>query len=150
MRGGGISVLHDASLCFISAMQRRAKTLFDMSISVQDQYQASIVQIKGKFLGSVHGSELKDALDQLKESGKVNVVIDLGETEFMDSSGIGALIGGLTTMRKAGGEVRLANMEKRVRNLFMMTRLLGPVFTAYDSVSAAAESFRNDPPAAAE
>ena len=126
------------------------ETLFDMSISVQDQYQASVVQIKGKFLGSVHGSELKDVLDQLKEAGKVNVVIDLGATDFMDSSGIGTLIGGLTTMRKAGGEVRLANMEKRIRNLFMMTRLLGPVFTAYDSVAAAAESFRTDPPAAAE
>ncbi len=137
--------MQDVLHCSVQGLH---ETVFDMSISVQDQYQASVVQIKGKFLGSVHGSELKDVLDQLKGAGKVNVVIDLGATDFMDSSGIGMLIGGLTTMRKVGGEVRLANLEKRIRNLFMMTRLLGPVFIAYDSVTAAAESFRTDPPAA--
>ena len=119
-----------------------------MSISVQDQYQASVIQIKGKFLGSVDGPELKQKLDDLKQAGKTNVVIDLGQTDFMDSSGIGALISGLTTMRKAGGDVRLANMEKRIQGLFVMTRLLGPVFDDYDSVDAAVESYSTNPPEA--
>ncbi len=117
-----------------------------MSISVQDQYQASVIQIKGKFLGSVDGSELKEKLDDLKQAGKTNVVIDLGQTDFMDSSGIGALISGLTTMRKAGGDVRLANMEKRIQGLFVMTRLLGPVFDDYESVDDGVESFNPNPP----
>lgn len=117
-----------------------------MSISVQEKYQASVIQIKGKFLGSVDGPELKQKLDELKQAGKTNVVIDLGQTDFMDSSGIGALISGLTTLRKAGGDVRLANLEERIRGLFVMTRLLGPVFDSYDSVEAAVESFATDPP----
>jgi anti-sigma B factor antagonist len=119
---------------------------FKMSISVQDQYQASVIQIKGKFLGSVDGPELKQKLDDLKQTGKTNIVIDLGQTDFMDSSGIGALISGLTTMRKSGGDVRLANMEKRIQGLFVMTRLLGPVFDDYESVDAAVESFKTNPP----
>ena len=117
-----------------------------MSINVQEQYQASVIQIKGKFLGSVDGPELKQKLDDLKESGKTNIVIDLGATDFMDSSGIGALISGLTSMRKAGGDVRLANLEKRIRNLFLITRLLGPVFDDYESVESAVQSFRTNPP----
>ena len=117
-----------------------------MSINVQDQYQASIIQIKGKFLGSVDGPEFKQKLDDLKQAGKTNVVVDLGHTDFMDSSGIGALIGGLTSMRKSGGDVRLANMEKRIKNLFMITRLLGPVFDDYESVDDAVQSFRTNPP----
>ena len=117
-----------------------------MSISVQDQYQATVIQIKGKFLGSVDGPELKQKLDDLKQAGKTNIVVDLGETDFMDSSGIGALISGLTTMRRAGGDVRLANMEKRIQGLFVMTRLLGPVFEDYESVEDAARSFRTNPP----
>lgn len=121
-----------------------------MSISVQDQYQASVIQIKGKFLGSVDGPELKQKLDDLKQAGKTHIVIDLGQTDFMDSSGIGALISGLTTMRKAGGDVRLANMEKRIQGLFVMTRLLGPVFDDYDSVEDAVDSFRTNPPEKAE
>lgn len=120
-----------------------------MSINVQQQYQATVVAIKGKFLGSVDGPEFKEKLDEQKQAGKTNIVVDLGQTDFMDSSGIGALISGLTSMRKAGGDVRLANMEKRIRNLFLITRLLGPVFDDYESVEAAAESFRTNPPESA-
>ena len=120
-----------------------------MSIHVQDQFQTTVIEIRGKFLGSVDGPEFKQKLDELKQAGKTNVVVDLGRTDFMDSSGIGALISGLTSMRKAGGDVRLANMEKRIRNLFLITRLLGPVFDDFESVKEAAESFRTNPPEAA-
>ena len=120
-----------------------------MSIHVQDQHQTTVIEIRGKFLGSVDGAEFKEKLDESKQAGKTNVVVDLGRTDFMDSSGIGALISGLTSMRKAGGDVRLANMEKRIRNLFLITRLLGPVFDDFESVKEAAESFRTNPPEAA-
>lgn len=121
-----------------------------MSINVQDHFQAAVVEIKGKFLGSVDGQEFKQKLDDLKKAGKTNVVVDLGKTDFMDSSGIGALISGLTSLRKAGGDVRLANMEKRIKNLFLITRLLGSVFEDYESVESAAESYRTNPPEAAK
>jgi hypothetical protein len=49
-------------------------------------------------------------------------------------------------MRKSGGDVRLANMEKRIKNLFVITRLLGPVFDDYESVDDAVKSFRTNPP----
>lgn len=118
-----------------------------MAITVEEQYQANVVRITGKFLGSVHGQEFKAALEELKKTGHPNVVVDLGETEAMDSSGIGALIEGLTTMRKAGGEIRLANLEQQIRPLFLMTNLLGPVFKHYPSVDEAVDSFIKDPPA---
>lgn len=121
-----------------------------MAITVEEQYQANVIKITGKFLGSVYGREFKTTLNELKETGRPNVVVDLGETEMMDSSGIGALIEGLTTMRKAGGEIRLANLEERIRPLFLMTNLLGPVFKHYPSVEETAESFVQDPPAVTE
>ena len=55
----------------------------------------------------------------------------------MDSSGIGTLIGALTTMRTAGGDLKLACMKDRIKNLFVLTRLLGPIFTDYDTVEEA-------------
>jgi anti-sigma B factor antagonist len=129
----------------LSAAQQLEQQLI-MSINVQDHFQATVVEIKGKFLGSVDGQEFKQKLDDLKKSGKTNIVVDLGKTDFMDSSGIGALISGLTSLRKAGGDVRLANMEKRIKNLFLITRLLGSVFDDYESVESAAESYRTNPP----
>ncbi len=119
-----------------------------MSINVRENYQTAVVEIEGKFLGSVEGPELKETLEDLKQAGKTHVVVDLAQTDFMDSSGIGALISGLTTMRRAGGDIRLANMEKRIKNLFVMTRLLGPVFASYESVEDAARSYDEHPPTA--
>src|SRR5690554_2488588 len=99
---------------------RPLESFLNMSIKAQERDGAAVIQIKGKFLGSVDGPELKQKMDDFKQAGKTNIVIDLGQTDFMDSSGIGALISGLTSMRKAGGDVRLANMEKRIQGLFVM------------------------------
>lgn len=112
-----------------------------MPFSTNEKYEAVVVSISGKFLGSIEGPDFKDKLEDFKEAGKTRVIIDLSKADFMDSSGIGALIGALTTMKKAGGDVKLAGMKDRIKNLFLLTRLLGPVFDNYDSVEEAAKSF---------
>ena len=86
----------------------------------------------------MEGPAFKDTLEELKDSGKTKVVIDLSKADFMDSSGIGALIGALTTMKKVDGDVKLAGMKERIKNLFLLTRLLGPVFEDFDTVEEAA------------
>lgn len=113
-----------------------------MPFSTSEQYQAVVIQITGKFLGSIEGPAFKEKIEELKDTGKKKVVIDLSKADFMDSSGIGALIGAFTTMKKAEGDVKLAGMKERIKNLFLLTRLLGPVFEDYDSVKEAAESMR--------
>lgn len=112
-----------------------------MPFSTSEKYQAVVISITGKFLGSIEGPSFKETLEDLKEAGKTRVVIDLSKADFMDSSGIGTLIGALTTMKKADGDVKLAGMKDRIKNLFLLTRLLGPVFDDYDSVEEAAKSF---------
>jgi anti-sigma B factor antagonist len=112
-----------------------------MPFSINEHYHATVISLKGRFLGSIEREAFKGAIDTLKEAGKTDVVIDLSDTTFMDSTGIGLLIGALTTMRRAGGDVRLAGMHERIKNLFLMTRLLGSAFTSYDTVEGAAESF---------
>lgn len=112
-----------------------------MPFSTSEKYEAIVVSISGKFLGSIEGPDFKEKLEDFKDAGKTNVIIDLSKADFMDSSGIGTLIGALTTMKKAGGDVKLAGMKDRIKNLFLLTRLLGPVFDNYDSVEEAAKSF---------
>lgn len=112
-----------------------------MPFSTSEKYQAVVISISGKFLGSIEGPAFKNKIEELKEAGKTRVVIDLSKADFMDSSGIGALIGALTSMKKAEGDVKLACMKDRIKNLFLLTRLLGPVFDDYDSVEEAAKSF---------
>ncbi len=117
-----------------------------MPFKVNEQYQAAVISIEGKFLGSIEGDEFKETLVRLKDSGKKYVIVDLSGADFLDSTGIGVLISGLTTMRKAGGDVRLAGVKKRIKAVFLMTRLLGSVFDDYETVEEAAESYRTNPP----
>ena len=117
-----------------------------MPFSTKEEYQAVVIDIKGRFLGSIDGAAFKTTLSELLESGKINFVVDLSRADFMDSSGIGVLIGGLTSTRRAGGDMRLAGMTKRIKNLFLITKLLGSVFDDYDTVELALKSFDENPP----
>jgi anti-sigma B factor antagonist len=117
-----------------------------MPFKVNEEYQAVVFEIKGRFLGSIDGAAFKTSLANLLESGKGHFIIDLSKTDFMDSSGIGVLIGGLTSTRRAGGDMRLAGMTKRIKNLFLITKLLGSVFDDYDTVALALTSYVDNPP----
>ena len=112
-----------------------------MPISTSERYHAAVVEIKGKFFGSRDGAEYQQTIQSLLDSGKTQVVLDLSGTQLMDSSGIGALIESATKVRAKGGDVRLAGVEKKMKNLFLMTRLLGEVFQDYETVDEAAQSF---------
>ncbi|MFW5955112.1 MAG: STAS domain-containing protein [Rhodothermales bacterium] len=116
-----------------------------MSFETEERYHAVVIRPKGKFLGSTKGDEFRGLIDRYKETGLKNVVVDLSKTDFMDSTAIGVLIASLTTMRRAGGDVRLAEIDSRIKNLFLVTRLLGPVFTAYETVDEAEKSYVEHP-----
>ncbi len=67
--------------------------------------------------------QLRKAVDDLVAAGNVRIVVDLGATEFVDSSGLGALIGGLKAARLAGGDLRIAAMTEPVRRVLKLTNL---------------------------
>jgi len=83
---------------------------------------------------------LHDTLHELKEKNKANVVVDLSKVKFMNSSGLGMLISGMTTMRNAGGDLRLANVADRIQSLLVITKLI-TVFKHFDSVDEAVKSY---------
>lgn len=120
-----------------------------MNYSVDERYNSVVIVLKGNVMGGPDGSKMHDTLHELKESGKKNVVADLSKVKFMNSSGLGMLISGMTTMRNAGGDLRLANVADRIQSLLIITKLI-TVFKHYDSLDAAVESFESDPPAGAE
>jgi anti-sigma B factor antagonist len=120
-----------------------------MNYSVDERYNAVVIKLKGNVMGGPDGSKLHDTLHELKDNGKKNVVADLGKVKFMNSSGLGMLISGMTTMRNAGGDLRLANVADRIQSLLIITKLI-TVFKHYDSVEEAVESFEEEPPATEE
>ncbi len=99
-----------------------------------------ILELSGKIMGGPDATLLNDKLHELIEAGKTKVVANLKGVNWMNSSGLGILIGGLTTMRNSGGDLKLANITDRIQSLLMITKLL-TVFESFDTIDQAIESF---------
>ena len=113
-----------------------------MQFSVDEFYNAVVIKLRGKVMGGPDGTKRHDRLHDLKGEGKFNVVVDLASVHFMNSSGLGLLIGAMTTMRNAGGDLRLAHAEKRIQSLLVVTKLI-TVFKHFDSVRDAVDSYKD-------
>jgi anti-sigma B factor antagonist len=111
-----------------------------MNYSVEEKYNAVVITLKGNVMGGPDGAKLHDTLKELKENDKKNVVVDLSKTKFMNSSGLGMLISAMSTMRNAGGDLRLANVADRIQSLLVITKLI-TVFKHYDNVEDAVNSY---------
>jgi anti-sigma B factor antagonist len=81
-----------------------------------------VVVPKGR-LTMVSAPRLREILDGLVGDGTTRIVVDLGQTTFLDSSGLGALIAGLKTARQAGGDLRIARPTEPVTAVLALTNL---------------------------
>jgi len=99
-----------------------------------------VLELSGKIMGGPDATVINDKLHDLAESGRNKVVADLAKVNWMNSSGLGILISGLTTMRNAGGDLKLAAITDRIQSLLMITKLL-TVFDTFETVDEAIASF---------
>ncbi len=111
-----------------------------MNFNVSERYNCVVLEFKGNVMGGPDAVSLNEKLHELIEDDKTNVVADLGKVKFMNSSGLGMLIGGLTTMRKAGGDLRIANATDKIESLLVITKLI-TVFKHFKSLDKAVESY---------
>jgi len=114
-----------------------------MSFNVSERYNCVVISFKGNVMGGPDAVSLNEKLHELIEEDKKNVIIDLGKVKFMNSSGLGMLIGGLTTMRKAGGDLRICNAGDKIESLLIVTKLI-TVFKHYRSLDEAIESYSEE------
>lgn len=112
-----------------------------MNYSINERYNCIVFEFSGKLMGGPDATEFNDKLHELIDEGRKEVVADLSGVKFMNSSGLGILIGGLTTMRNAGGDLRIAGADQRIESLLMVTKLI-TVFESYRTVEEAVESFQ--------
>ena len=99
----------------------------------------TIIDCQGRILFGDESIALREFVkDHLKNSR--NVVINLGGVNYIDSGGLGTLVGLFTSARNAGGQIKLANLTNRVGELLQLTKLL-TVFEVYDNEVQAVKSF---------
>lgn len=112
-----------------------------MKLKTKEIKGVVVIEMDGTVIGGPDASALNDYLHHLITEDKKNIVIDLKEVSFINSSGLGMLIGSLTTMRNSGGELKLARASKKIEDLLEMTKLL-KVFDLHKSVNDAVASFK--------
>ncbi len=100
----------------------------------------TVLDCAGRIVFGEDSSELRDRVKALLSSG-AKLVLNLGEVTYIDSGGLGTLVGLYTSAQQSGGSIKLANLTRRVGDLLQVTKLL-TVFEVYDTEQEAVDSFR--------
>ncbi len=94
-----------------------------MQFNVKHDIGFSIISLEGDFLSEGEQSELRKKVRTLVDQGKTRLIIDLTGSKHINSCGLGALVCAYTTLRRAGGDLRLAGVSRSVEELLKITRL---------------------------
>jgi anti-sigma B factor antagonist len=111
-----------------------------MKTKVSEKYNAVIIELKGNVMGGDDTKEFNELLHKLIDEGKKNVIVDLADVKFMNSSGLGMLISGLTTMKRENGSLKLVKVTEKIESLLIITKLI-TIFESHDSIEEAVKSF---------
>ena len=108
-------------------------------MEVQQKNGVTVIIMDERFDATV-AQKLKDTVKNLAEQSKIQLVIDLSKTRFIDSSGCGALVASLRALIKNNGDMKIAGPSPQAKSLFQLTRL-HKVFEICDDVELAIRSF---------
>lgn len=110
-----------------------------MEIVLLERENASVVSVKGQVTEKNVG-KLKKMLDDLLDSEKHKVVLDFEDTAYLDSSGLAVIVSRTREFRKKKGDLRLAAMNDKVKEIFDVT-FLSQLFRIYDNPEEACKNF---------
>ena len=111
-----------------------------MNLKTEEQENVVVINVKEERLDAHNSGELKIEMQRLFMEGKKNVLIDLNEVRFIDSSGLGALVSGFKNAISNQGNLKLSSLQPQVKSMFELTRL-HRVFEIFPSTGDALENF---------
>ena len=111
-----------------------------MKTSTRQVNGVTIVDCSGRITLGEGSVILKDVVRELLSKGQKKILLNLGDVNYIDSSGIGELVSAFTTVRNQGGELKLLNLTKKVHDLLQITNLY-TVFDVKDDAASAVKSF---------
>lgn len=109
-------------------------------IDSREVAHVTILDVRGRIVLGDEIHSLRDAVRNLIADGKQKIILNLAEVDYIDSSGVGELVGAFTTVRNAGGELKLLNLTQKVHDVLHVTKLY-TVFDIRDDEFSAVKSF---------
>ena len=111
-----------------------------MKIKIRKTDSVAILDLSGKLMGWPDADVFKDTIKQLIEEGYKNVIVNLKHVPWVNSTGLGILIAGYTTLKREGGALKLIHVTDRIESILMITKL-GTIFEYYSEEEQAMNSF---------
>ncbi len=111
-----------------------------MTIDMRKVKDVTVLDIHGKITIGEGSAEIRNTVRDLLQAGQKKILLNLGDVSYVDSSGIGELVSSYTTVTNQGGQLKLLNLTKKLRELLAITKLL-TVFESYDDEAEAVASY---------
>jgi len=112
-----------------------------MKATVRQVEGVVVVDLSGRIKLGEGSSVLRDTVKDLLSKGHKNILLNLGDVNYIDSSGIGELVAAFTSVRNQGGELKLLNLTRKIHDLLQITKLY-TVFDVRDDEAEAISAFR--------
>lgn len=100
----------------------------------------TVIDAAGRITLGEGASAFRDLIRDLAAKGEKKIILNLSEVSYIDSSGIGELVSGFTTVTNHGGVLKLVGLSKRVKDLLQVTKLY-TVFEAFEEEADAVRTF---------
>ena len=100
----------------------------------------TVIDATGRITLGEGASTFRDMIRDLATKGNKKLLVNLGDVSYIDSSGIGEMVSGFTTVTNHGGQLKLLSLSKRVKDLLQITKLY-TVFEVFDDEASAVRSF---------
>jgi anti-sigma B factor antagonist len=100
----------------------------------------TVIDATGRITLGEGASLFRDTVRDLSTKGNKKLLVNLNDVSYIDSSGIGEMVSGFTTVTNHGGQLKLLGLSKRVKDLLQITKLY-TVFEVFDDEAAAVRSF---------
>ena len=113
----------------------------ELRATYRDAGSVTVVDIGGRIMLGEGSALLRRTIRELLDDGRNQIVLNLADVSYIDSSGIGELVAAFTTVKKAGGSLKLLQLTKKVHDLLQLTKLF-TVFEVYSDEHSAVGSFR--------
>ena len=113
-----------------------------MSLDIEQSEREGIIilNLNGRLIVGEPVTDLRAKITRLSAAGANNVVLNLAKVDYIDSTGLGGMVIGFTTLKKAGGALKLTGMNRRNLELLVLTKLSG-IFETFEDEQTAVNSF---------
>ena len=112
----------------------------DLKVKTREVSGVTVLDLSGKITLGDGSITLRDAIKDAMAKGEKKILLNLADVNYIDSSGIGELVSGFTSVKNAGGELKLLQLTKKVKDLLQITKLY-TVFDVYDDEASAIGSY---------